>query len=121
MTGRSFPHGRPPFFPVLKFRILVLQSLHGLSLERTAYMVRDRLSWMRFCGLGPGDRVPDVNTLWDFREALIKARALDKLFTRLNEAITRAGYLPIGGQIVDARLIASPKHRNNDDDKNAIK
>ena len=63
--------GRPPFCPVLKFRILVLQSLHGLSLERTAYMVRDRLSWMRFCGLGPGDRVPDVNTLRDFREALI--------------------------------------------------
>ena len=113
--------GRPPFCPVLKFRMLVLQSLHGLSLERTAYMVRDRLSWMRFCGLGPGDRVPDVNTLWDFREALIKARALDKLFTRLNEAITRAGYLPMGGQIVDASLIAAPKQRTNDDDKNAIK
>lgn len=36
--------GRPPFCPVLKFKMLVLQSLHGLSLERTAYMVRDRLN-----------------------------------------------------------------------------
>lgn len=113
--------GRPPFCPVLKFRMLVLQSLHGLSLERTAYMVRDRLSWMRFCRLGPGDRVPDVNTLWDFREALIKAKVLDKLFSRLNEAITKAGYLPMGGQIVDASLIAAPKQRNNDDEKDAIK
>ncbi len=113
--------GRPPFCPVLKFRMLVLQSLHGLSLERTAYMVRDRLSWMRFCGLGAGDRVPVVNTLWDFREALIKAKVLDKLFARLNEAITKAGYLPMGGQIVDASLIAAPKQRNNDDEKDAIK
>lgn len=113
--------GHPPFCPVLKFRMLVLQSLHGLSLERTAYRVRDRLSWMRFCGLGPGDRVPDVNTLWDFREALIEAKALDKLFARLNEAITKAGYLPMGGQIIDASLIAAPKQRNTDDEKAAIK
>lgn len=113
--------GRPPFCPVLKFRMLVLQSLHGLSPERSAYRVRDRLSWMRFCGLRPGDRVPDVNTLRDFREALIKAKVLDKLFARLNDAITKAGYLPMGGQIVDASLIAAPKQRNTDDERAAIK
>jgi len=77
--------------------MLVLQSLHGLSLERTAYMVRVSLSWMRFCGLVPDNQVKDVNTLWDFRESLIKARELFKLFTRPNEAITRAVYLPMGG------------------------
>lgn len=36
--------GRPPFDSVLKFRMLVLQSLHRLSLEQTDYLVRDRLS-----------------------------------------------------------------------------
>ena len=72
--------GRPGFDPVLRFRMLVLQSLHGLSLEATESLVRDRLSWMRFCRLGPGDRVPDANTLWDFREALVRAGALDALF-----------------------------------------
>jgi IS5 family transposase len=36
--------------------------------------------------------VPDANTLWDFREALIKAKALDKAFERLDQAITSAGY-----------------------------
>jgi transposase, IS5 family len=43
--------------------MLVLQALHGLSLDQTEYLVGDRLSWMRFCGLGPGEAVPDANTL----------------------------------------------------------
>jgi IS5 family transposase len=120
---RSAPSkgGRPPFDPVLKFKMLVLQSLHGLSLAQTSYMVRDRVSWMRFCGLGPGDRVPDENTLWDFRETLIKAKALDKAFQRLDRAISQAGYLPMGGQIIDATLVAAPKQRNTDGEKAAIK
>lgn len=113
--------GRPSFDPVLKFRMLVLQSLHGLSLEQTEYLVRDRLSWMRFCQLGPESRVPDANTLWDFREALIAAGALDDLFARLDRAITAAGYLPRGGQIVDASLVAAPRQRNTDGEKAQIK
>lgn len=113
--------GRPGFDPVLKFRMLVLQAMHGLSLDQTEYLVADRLSWMRFCGLGPGDAVPDANTLWDFREALIGAGALDGLFARLDRAITEAGYLPMSGQIVDATLVAAPRQRNTDAEKAAIK
>ena len=33
--------GRPDFDPVLKFRMLVLQSLHGLSLEHVPPPVRE--------------------------------------------------------------------------------
>ena len=51
--------------------------------------------------------MPDANTLWDFREALITTGALERLFTRLDEAITAAGYLPMDGQIVDATLVAA--------------
>ena len=121
--------GRPPFDPVLKVRLLVLQSLPGLSLEQTEYLVRDRLSWMRFCQLGREDRVPDANTLWDFREALIAANALEDLFDRLDRAITAAGYLPRGGQnepmsaigpremANDASLVAAPRQRNTDGTK----
>lgn len=121
--GASHPSkgGRPGFDPVLKFKMLVLQALHGLSLQQTDYLVRDRLSWMRFCGLGPGDVVPDANTLWDFREALIAAKALDELFDRLDRAIQDAGYLPMGGQIIDATLVAAPRQRNTDGEKSAIK
>ncbi len=113
--------GRPSFDPVLKFRMLVLQAMHGLSLAQTEYLVADRLSWMRFCGLGPGDAVPDANTLWDFREALIAAGALDALFDRLDRAITEAGYLPMAGQIVDATLVAAPRQRNTEAEKARIK
>lgn len=113
--------GRPAFDVVLKFRMLVLQALHGLSLDQTEYLVRDRLSWMRFCRLGPGDAVPDANTLWDFREMLIAAGTLDALFARLDRAITEAGYLPMSGQIIDATLVAAPRQRNTDGEKAAIK
>ena len=121
--GRADPSkgGRPGFDVVLKFRMLVLQALHGLSLQQTDYLVRDRLSWMRFCGLGPGDVVPDANTLWDFREALIEARIFDRLFERLDKAISDAGYLPMSGQIVDATLVAAPKQRNSEAEKADIK
>jgi IS5 family transposase len=99
--------GRPGFDAVLKFKMLVLQAMHGLSLEQTEYLVRDRLSWMRFCGLGLGNTVPDANTLWDFRDALIGARALEPLFVRLDGAINTAGYRPMAGQIIDATLVSA--------------
>ena len=44
--------------------MLVLQAMHALLLAKTEFLVADRLSWMRFCGLGPGDTVLDANTLW---------------------------------------------------------
>jgi len=44
---------------------------------------------MRFCGLSIADPVPDANTLWDFREALIRVGA----FERLDRALEDAGYL----------------------------
>ena len=74
---RGAKSGRPALDVVLKFKMLVLQRLHGLSMDATEHMVRDRLTWLHFCGLKPHDTVPDANTLWDFREALIKAEALD--------------------------------------------
>ena len=33
------------------------------------------------------DKVPDGNPLWDFREALVKADALDDLFKEMNRII----------------------------------
>jgi len=40
--------GRPPFDPVLMFKILVIQTLNNLSVERTEYLINDRLSLERF-------------------------------------------------------------------------
>jgi IS5 family transposase len=44
--------GRPPYDAVLMFRILVLQALYSLPDERTEFQLRNRLSFMRFVGLG---------------------------------------------------------------------
>ncbi len=52
--------GRPPFDPVLIFKILVIQTLNNLSDERTEYLINDRQSFMSFLGLGLSDRVPDA-------------------------------------------------------------
>ena len=94
---------------VLKFKILVLQSLRGLSLDATEHTVRDRLTWLHFCGLKPHDTVPDANTLWDFREALIKAGVLDELFKEMNQIIAEAGFISRSSQVVDSSC--SPRRR----------
>jgi IS5 family transposase len=43
--------GRKPYAAILKFKIVVLQSLHNLSDEQTEYLIRDRISFMRFLDL----------------------------------------------------------------------
>ena len=101
----------------MKAGILVLQALHGLSLAQTSYLVRDRLSWMRFCGLGLGDAVPDENTPKGFPRDADSTGALEKLFERLNAAIAQAGYLAMGGQTVDASIMEVPKQRNTKEKK----
>jgi IS5 family transposase len=60
--------------------ILVIQTLNNLSDERTEYLINDRLSFMRFLGLGLSDRVPDAKTVLLFRERLTQAGAIDGLF-----------------------------------------
>src|SRR6185503_19967191 len=65
--------GRPGFDHVLMLKTLVLQASHNLSDERTEYLIPDRLSFMRFLGLGLADTVPDANPSWTYREALTRA------------------------------------------------
>ena len=114
--------GRPPFDHVFIFKILILQASHSLSDERTEYLIKDRLSFMRFLGLALADTVPDANTIWTFREALTRATlgekpAIEVLFRSYETALTKAGFLAMGGQIVDASIVAAPKQRNSDGEK----
>ncbi|WP_264785638.1 IS5 family transposase, partial [Gluconobacter cerinus] len=109
--------GRPPFDPLLMFKILVIQTLNNLSDERTEYLINDRLSFMRFLGLGLSDRVPDAKTVWLFRERLTQAGAIEGLFNRFDTTLRNAGYLPMSGQILDATLVTAPKQRNTNAEK----
>ncbi len=106
--------GRPPYDAVLMFKVLVLQALYYLSDDGCEYKIRDRLSFMRFLGFGLEDATPDAKTIWLFREHLTQARAVDKLFARFDKHLAKAGYLAMGGQIVDASIISAPLQRNTD-------
>ncbi len=105
----------------MMFKILVIQAANNLSDERTEFLINDRLSFMRFLGLGLSDRVPDARTIWLFRERLTKAGAIQTLFDRFEAALRTSGYIAMSGQIVDASLIAAPKQRTTQDEKKAIK
>ena len=73
--------GRPPYDAVMMFRIMVLQALYSLSDDQAKFQIQDRLSFMRFLGLGIGDRVPDAKTIWLFREHLTQAKAVSRCLT----------------------------------------
>jgi transposase, IS5 family len=119
--GDGSQGGRPPFDPVMMFKVLVVQAANTLSDERTEFLINDRLSFMRFLGLSLCDRVPDARTIWLFREKLTKAEAIKPLFERFDAALREASYIAMGGQIIDASLIAAPKQRNTEAEKAAIK
>lgn len=113
--------GRPPHDAVLMFRILVLQALYNLSDEQTEYQILDRLSFMRFLGLELHDVVPDARTIWLFREQLIAAQAVEKLFARFDAMLAAHGFAASGGQIIDATFVEAPRQRNGRDDNATIK
>lgn len=113
--------GRPPYDPVAMLKLLVLAAQHNVSDARMEYLIRDRLSWLRFLGFALGAPTPDANTIRLFREKLTEAGALEALFADFDRQLRERGYLAMGGQIVDATLVAAPKQRNTADEKAAIK
>ena len=113
--------GRKPYDAILMFKILVLQALYNLADEQIEYQIRDRLSFMRFLGLGLEDPVPDATTVWLFREALAKAGLVEKLFAIFDRRLEAKGYIARGGQIVDATIVSAPKQRNSREENDAIK
>ena len=83
--------------------------------------MRDRLTFMRFLGLGLSDRVPDANTIWLFREALTKTGAIEALFRRFDASLRQAGYLAMGGQLIDASVVLAPRQRMTQEEKDIVK
>ena len=113
--------GGKPYDTILKLKIVVLQSLHNLSDERTEYLIRDRISFMRFLDLELEDPVPDATTIWLFREALAQAGLIDRLFERFGQHLEAEGYIARGGQIIDATIVSVPEQRNTKEENEAIK
>jgi transposase, IS5 family len=89
--------------------------------DQAEFQIQDRLSLMRFLGLDLAERVPDAKTIWLFREQIARAGAMEDLFKRFDGVLREAGYLAMGGQIVDATVVAAPRQRNTDGEKAALK
>jgi transposase len=119
--GDGAKGGRPPYDPVAMLKVLILAAQNNVSDARMEYLIRDRLSWLRFLGFDLGAATPDANTIRLFREKLTEAGALDALFADFDRQLKDRGYLAMGGQIVDATLVAAPKQRNTAPEKDAIK
>jgi len=103
--------GRPPMDAVMMFKVLVLQSLYNLGDDLTEYLIRDRLSFMRFLGLSLADKGPDAKTIWLYKEHWTQAGVVEELFERFDAMLQDNGFLAMGGQIVDASIVRAPAQR----------
>lgn len=119
--GDGSKGGRPPFDPVSMFKALILQAQHNLSDKRMEFMIRDRLSWMRFLGFELGGSTPDENTIRHFRNRLTETGTLKRVMKAFDWQLKKKGYIAMSGQIVDASLVPAPKQRNTEAEKAAIK
>jgi len=118
---RKANSGRKPHDVVLMFRIEVLRSLYNLSDEAMEYQIKDRLSFMRFLGLGFGERVPDAKSIWLFRERLREAGLIGEVFVEFERQLVESGFAARKGQIVDAAIVEVPVQRNRREVNEAIK
>ena len=115
------PGGRPAYAPLMMFKILVLQSLYGLSDEQAQFQILDRRSFHHFLGLTEADLVPDQNTIREFREKLTRAELFSELFAAFNARLTKQGFITRQGQIIDAAFVEVPRQRNRREENAAIK
>ena len=113
--------GRPPYPTEALVRMVFLQGLYNLSDEQCEHQVLDRLSFQRFCRLDGALNIPDARTLWSFRQRLatggLGGRAI---FESLSQQLQRHGFIPRGGQIVDASIVQAPITQANAREREAL-
>ena len=94
--------GRPPFDPVMMFKVLIIQAANSLSDERTEFLINDRLSFMRFLGLSLSDRVPEE---WRAKPAKLRQKDRDARWkVKFSKAKARAGGTRAAVDIAQATL-----------------
>ena len=87
--------GRPPFDPVSMFKVLILQAQHNLSDAKMEFMIRDRLSWMRFLGFNLRGSTPDENTIRHFRNRMTETGTLKRVMKAFDWQLQKKGYIPL--------------------------
>ncbi|WP_373878256.1 MULTISPECIES: IS5 family transposase [Azotobacter] len=113
--------GRPPYPTELMTRLLVLQQLFNLSDEQMEFQLLDRMSFQRFAGVKHTGRVPDRNTIWCFRERLVKANVEHQIFAEVQLQLQAQGFQAREGQIIDASIVRAPTQHNTADEQAVVK
>ena len=113
--------GRPAYDYVMMFKILILQRYYNLSDDSIEYAILDRLSFMRFLGLGINDCVPDAKTIWLFRDKLTSENMIEVLFNHLDRQLDKDGIIVHKGKLVDASIVEVPVQRNSRDENKELK
>ncbi|MBC7868424.1 MAG: IS5 family transposase [Gloeobacteraceae cyanobacterium ES-bin-316] len=113
--------GRPVIDRLLLFKILILQEYYNLSDDKVEFQINDRLTFMRFLGLGIGQKSPDAKTIWAFRDQLTKKGILPELFEDFTKGLLKLGLVAHKGSIVDATIVKAPVQRNSKEENEEIK
>ena len=97
--------GRKPMDAVLMFKALVLSALYNLSDDQIEYQVRDRLSFMRFLGLGLEDTREEDATIknGDVPEETVGRTGRTNPPNAARKTWTRAGPGSMGNRTTDTR------------------
>jgi IS5 family transposase len=108
-TNTTERGGRPNIDVVLMIKLLVLQSMYGLSDPELERQANDKISFLRF--LGFPEKVPDHTTVWYFRERLSKTKKDKAIWNELQRQLEVKGLKIRKGVIQDATFItADPGH-----------
>jgi IS5 family transposase len=112
-TNTTEQGGRPNIDVVLMIKLLVLQSMYGLSDPELELQANDKISFLRF--LGFPEKVPDHTTVWYFRERLSKTKKDKAIWNELQKQLEGKGLKIRKGVIQDTTFItADPGHASAD-------
>ncbi|WAC71383.1 IS5 family transposase [Roseateles sp. SL47] len=113
--------GRPPYSTEIMVRLVFIQSLYNLSDEECEYQVLDRMSFQHFCRLAGELHIPDARTLWRFKQQLAQGGLGGKaIFEAVSQQLQAHGYIPRGGQIVDASIVQAPVTHTKSEEREAL-
>jgi IS5 family transposase len=103
--------GRPPFPPIVMFRVLLLAQWYNLSDRDLEATLCDRLSFRRFVGLKMEDATPDHTTVCRFRQRLQQRGAESKLLGLINAQLEDKNLMVKRGTLIDATVVESAAGR----------
>lgn len=109
-----------PWASDIMLKTILLGRIYNLGDDELEYQLRDRLSFMRFVGLGLGANVPDARTIWLYRDKLGEA-GVRALFDGFIATLKKKGYILKEGNVLDATIVETPRQRNSREDNEIVK